>query len=537
MGGGLMQLVSYGAQDIYLTGNPTITFFKTIYKRHTNFAIEPIEIPIIGQENFGSELSVNIPKLGDLVTKMYFKCNLKLNGENGNFSWTNRIGHHLINYIDLLIGGERIDRQYSGWLDIWYELCRNISHDRGYNKLIGNYDTMVNLSKNEKSTTIFLPLQFYFNRHNGLAIPLISLQYHKLNIEFKINELDKLIIKEKDVIIEAKISDFTLLCNFVFLDNEENSKFSKNSHEYLIEQTQFNGIEKVNTEIESYTLNFNYPCKSLYWYMKNGNFINNKLFLYYLSENYLANNSNDELLTKASIRYILSQMYSENGNIYITLDGSGNNITNSENNKTFYEGSSISTIDGLVEIQCNYDNLVFTDSNKGICKADDFNNWIVIKPLSIDKVSKPIDELFNLISRTNDIFNIGHQKYDIFVNQLSNYGKYIDHSFNPILTSQLRLNGHIRFSEQESNFFNYLQPYETHKSSPNDGINLYSFSLYPIEHQPSGTCNFSKIDNVTLDLKFDDEIIDIDNNELYVFTYNYNILRFMQGMAGLVFNN
>ena len=124
MGGGLMQLVAYGAQDIYLTGNPSITFFKTIYKRYTNFAIETIEQNINGEESFGSELSCTLSLNGDLITKIYLKCDVSLTGTNGNFAWINRLGHFMLLEIDLLIGGNKVDRQYGEWLNIWYEIAR-----------------------------------------------------------------------------------------------------------------------------------------------------------------------------------------------------------------------------------------------------------------------------------------------------------------------------------------------------------------------------------------------------------------------------
>ena len=131
------------------------------------------------------------------------------------------------------------------------------------------------------------------------------------------------------------------------------------------------------------------------------------------------------------------------------------------------------------------------------------SNWEVVTALSIDDVSTPISTLLSGITRTTDTSNNGHSDYDIVVYQWNNYGKYLDGSTNPITTSLLKLNGHERFSEQSNEFFNYLQAYETHRSTPKDGINLYSFAINPLEHQPSGTCNFSRIDNATLNLSFD----------------------------------
>ena len=231
-------------------------------------------------------------------------------------------------------------------------------------------------------------------------------------------------------------------------------------------------------------------------------------------------------------------MYSNNGIINLKLDGTGNIIANSESTNTFYEASSITSNDGLVTIQANYNSMTIdTVNNTATCSANNLDNWEVIVSLSIDNISKPISILLDNITRTTDINNKGHSDYDVSVYQWNNYGKYIDSSINPIKKSVLTLNGNLRFAEQESEFFNYLQPYENHKSTPKDGINLYSFALNPIEHQPSGTCNFSRIDSSILELKFDPDIVNISGNQLSIYTFNYNILKIMEGTGDIAYNN
>ena len=138
MAGGLMQLVAYGAQDIYLTGNPQITFFKIVYKRHTNFASEAIEQTFTGNIGFGQKLSCQITKNGDLITKIYLK--IKLKGStvtDGKWAWVGMLGYSIIDYIEMQVGGTAIDRQYGEWLNIWHELTHDNSQDRGLNKMIG----------------------------------------------------------------------------------------------------------------------------------------------------------------------------------------------------------------------------------------------------------------------------------------------------------------------------------------------------------------------------------------------------------------
>ena len=155
MGGGLMQLVAYGAQDVYLTGNPQITFFKVVYKRHTNFASEAIEQTFNGNIGLGHKLSCQITKNGDLITNMYLK--MVLTGSSvasGKWAWVGMLGYSIIEYIELQIGGTRIDRQYGEWLNIWHELTHEDSHIRGINRMIGNIDSMTTLSSDSKDISV-----------------------------------------------------------------------------------------------------------------------------------------------------------------------------------------------------------------------------------------------------------------------------------------------------------------------------------------------------------------------------------------------
>lgn len=533
-----MQLIAYGAQDVYLTGNPQITFFKNIYKRHTNFAIEPFEQNIQSNIFFGNKVTCKLNRNGDIITKIYLKCSVSayldetVNTDDGKFAWVNFLGHSMISSIEMLIGGSIIDKQYGDWLQLWYELTRNTAHNRGYDKMIGNTEEMTKLSIDRKSATLYIPLQFFFNRYSGLGIPLIALQHHNVvfNIEFR--KAEQLIVKEQNANVVVEMSECNMVTNYVYLDSDERKRFASSTHEYLIEQIQVSGPEKVNQEDISYVLNFNHPCKVMYWFMKNGNYITGKSFLFYVPDSKYIYRSgyqdeNTDLLNGASIRYILSQIASVNGIIDLKLDGTHDNITN-------YSVNGITI--NRVTIKPKTDSLIDEDATTKKCKAD-ISDWEVITPLSIDDVSKPIDEIFNGIVRTTDDDNEGHENYDVIVYQWNNFGKYLDSSSNPINSAVLKLNGHNRFTTQSGEYFNYLQAFETHKSTPKDGVNLYSFSLNPIEHQPSGTCNFSRIDNSSLDIKFDKDIIGIPNNEFSVYVINYNILRVMSGMAGIAYSN
>jgi len=515
MGGGLMQLVAYGAQDIYLTGNPQITFFKVVYKRHTNFASEAIEQTFNGNINFGQMLSCKITKNGDLVTKIYLKIKLKGSSvANGKWAWVDMLGYAIIDFVELQIGGTAIDKQYGEWLSIWYELTHPSSHDRGINKMIGNTESMTQLSSASKDVTLFVPLQFFCCRHNGLAIPLIALQYHEIRFDIKLRKSNELIIRQGDSSISSysvsptiELDDITLLTNYIYLDSDERKRFSQASHEYLIEQIQTNGEEIIDLTNKNFKLNFNHPCKCLYWAMKHGDFITGNTFLSY----YVNDDATDENIRIGSIRYVLANSTSIAGVITIGVDL-----------LLTYGGVTIKAIKEKVNISNEVDALV--------------NNFTVETEMDIKEISKPVSKL-TFGTRTTDTLNEGHPNYDYNIYMWNNFSLNIDKTINPIINAQLQLNGHDRFSTQNGDYFNYVQPYENHINTPVDGINVYSFAINPVEHQPSGTCNFSRIDNTTLNIQFDSTITQETASKINIYTVNYNILRIMSGMGGLAYAN
>jgi hypothetical protein len=292
MGGGLLQLVAYGAQDVYLTGNPQITFFKVVYRRHTNFAIEAIQQTFNGTAGYGQTVNCQISRNGDLINRIYLQVELpKITGIptlTTGARYVNYIGLRLIKSVLIEIGGQQIDKHYSDWLYIWNEL----SLPRG--KRYG-YDTMVGADKDItsfKDTTLYIPLEFWFCRNVGLALPLIALQYHevkiKIDFETKNNCLINLQVATGTIATTeeyvatgggattgtvANITDMSLWVDYIFLDTDERRRFAQLSHEYLIEQLQFTGTETLNGgSTNRVKLNFNHPCKELIWVAKPKNY-------------------------------------------------------------------------------------------------------------------------------------------------------------------------------------------------------------------------------------------------------------------------
>ena len=541
MGGGLMQLVAYGAQDVYLTGNPQITFFKVVYRRHTNFAVENIEQVFNGAADFGRKVTCQVSRNGDLITKMYLRVVLPTFALSGTkkWAWVSRVGHALIDNVELEIGGTRIDKQYGNWLNVWYELARNWAHDRGYDVMIGNTTELTSLANSHNEAILYVPLKFFNNRNDGLAIPLIALQYHEVKLNFEFSALNTCVNRTANVsdsdVSKLSFAAASLFVDYVYLDTEERKRFAQAQHEYLIEQLQFTGAESVNSLVQKFRLNFNHPCKALYWALQLGRYTAGKTFLAYDAKNI----ENTRVLATKRAVLALAQY-------------SGNSLS-------LTSGVSADVAGVLRPTNPTFQAFFDRVNPIAITNQPDIDNITVLGDLlTLEELSSPVSNLKLYNSASHDAASVvsfargavpsgtdGSAEFDVIVRQRDNYGVYMNKSGNPVNKVLLQLNGHDRFSERDGNYFNYVQPYQHHSNTPADGINMYSFALNPEEHQPSGTCNMSRIDNATLNLTFgrltaDNEFKNAylaDDSNISIYATNYNVLRIMSGMGGLAYSN
>ena len=288
MGGGLLQLVAYGAQDVYLTGNPQITFFKVVYRRHTNFAIEAIEQTFMGTPAFGSTSYVVVSRNGDLINRVYLQLSLPplrdyVFGNDTVDRYVNYIGQKIVSSVTIEIGGQQIDKHYSDWLYIWNELSLPLGKKYGYEQMVGADGDIVSgrnvlssaATKNDQYTSLYVPFEFWFCRNVGLSLPLIALQYHEVKFKIQFEELGKCVCKpgsgaaastntKEDLAnLQAK-----LWIDYIFLDTDERRRFAQNSQEYLIEQLQSQTEVLSASSGNNIRLNFNHPCKELIWVAK-----------------------------------------------------------------------------------------------------------------------------------------------------------------------------------------------------------------------------------------------------------------------------
>jgi hypothetical protein len=465
MGGGLLQLVAYGAQDAYISGKPQITFWKGLYKRHTNFAMEPFRINFTGQPNWGTKQSAVLGRHADLLYSTYVEVVLPYASTGFNVDgtpiaalWNNaegRLGYNLIRYAEVEIGGQLIDRLYGEWLYLWDRLTNDYAGAFKSLHMVGGTNNANPFGINSTGPTVlanpqqcnagngkpalpnvfYIPLYFFFTKNPGAALPLIALQYHEVKINLLWNKPEFISGNFTNTPYsddESPAYNFTInmlpnpvqaaiYVDYIYLDVEERRRMAQQSHEYLIEQTQYNedkGISSYNNRVD---LTFNHPVKELVWVVQ----------------------------------------------------------------PTYYANCSIAAQKGETALQ------PFTYDNQAI-----YEQW-------------------------------------------------------------LQINGQDRLDRRYGDYFNKVQLYQHHTGAipavvanllsqgPGVGyqsdIYVYSFALRPEEHQPSGTCNFSRIDTSTIVMNFSgavtvDEATD-DTWDVRVYATNYNILRIMSGMAGLAYSN
>jgi hypothetical protein len=521
MAGGLLQLVAYGAQDIYISGNPQITFWKILYKRHTNFAMESIEVTFNGQADFNKRVTAVINRNADLMFRTYVQVVLpqidvssstQLGNSIDAFRWVSYIGHRLINQVELEIGGQRIDRQYGDWMQIWTQLSTDAGQVAALDSLVGNTHDLV-LLKNSvgealdapcasseitqscqarsgtPAKTLYIPLQFWFCRNPGLAIPLIALQYHEVRINVTFETWENCVYAEAS--FEPKrpnaqsLAACSLYVDYVYLDTEERRRFAQQSHEYLIEQVQYTGAESITSSSNKIQLNFNHPVKELVWVVQRDSFVDcsNPSWLSAVGGMQPFNYS-DDFSTEGTIMSLLGRA---GGGSQTTIT-SGTDMTGRQ-------------LGGNEDTTGSYPGMVASTGSDGVSDAFDSGvNYLLAKVILASGVRCE--------------------------------GK------NPVEVGKLQLNGQDRFTDREGSYFDRVQPYQHHTRTPSTGINCYSFALRPEEHQPSGTCNFSRIDKATLQLTVSvNTVIGQNTAQVRVYALNYNVLRVMSGMGGLAYSN
>jgi hypothetical protein len=487
--GGLMQLVAYGAQDVDLTGDPKVTFFQSSYSRHTNFSMEMVQPNISGAGGNGGLQSVTISRSGDLVGDMFVAltpttasaAQLTSNNIGADMCW---VAERAFDSVSLYIGGQLIDKHYQTWFRLYSEVFTDFSKKINYGQL-----TSLAVANNLQSATntslgkVYLPLIFFFNRNPGLFLPLIALQYHEVRIDFQISTLYSNYFGT---------NVFEVWANYMYLDTKEREKFAKLNHEYLIEQVQHVAPDAVGGASSEYApsvirLQYNHPVKELIWCYANPNYATNPNSMWNFS--------------------------SGTANVNVTID----------TNKLAQSGSAF--LGNKIGVPLLYSPPTLASGSNVYVNATTATGAIsgtaIAAGTSMTLQSNV--SLGNVFWTEAGMPNYGTSN--------TAYG----YEVGPLHQFKLMLNGTDRFVPQPGKFFNSYQPYQYHSGAPYPGIYIYSFALRPEEAQPSGTCNFSRIDiaQAAVYLK-----TGMPTNLLQkMFAVNYNILRIQSGLGGIAFSN
>lgn len=596
MAGGLLQLVAYGSQDLFLTGNPQITFFKIVYRRHTNFALESRKLTFNGTPDFGSLSNCNIAMGPDLLYKLYLEISISpgkwSNLDTNNFRsfrWLNWLGHILIKDITFNIGGSQIDKHTGEWYHINNELSQKSGKAEAYAEMIGNTPlyTQIQTNNSTEDTVFFdenielcIPLQFWFCKNPGLALPLIALQHTSVNIEITFEELNNCMWGSLQTannyshsagsnIFSEKAPSFSdnnqgscyLYADYIYLDIDERKRFASSAHEYLIETLKIgSSVESSKGKTsEKYTLNFTHPIKEIIWVNQIKDFKNNDFaqsrgglqhFNYTTEWDYTGFTGTPEChkgtgmvggrksqnlwhgLPSVNLPYYsdaLEPDYSEK----LTIETSNWHKYNN------WPERIATTAENSTKKKLGYDNISMYHINNDTLKGnrDSYKLKNIDRMIGSTGIIQSDD--YNLNPGTN--ISIPAQYYGNWSGthgnaQQSSNLRLLDQGKNPTKSAQIVLNGIDRFSKRNGFYFNTIQPYQHHTNCPAPGINVYSFALEPEEHQPSGSCNFSRINTGTIDVDFETDYLKKNNCVMKAYAVGYNILRIMGGQGQLAYS-
>jgi hypothetical protein len=393
----------------------------------------------------------------------------------------------MIKNVEVEVGGQRIDKQYGDWMHIWNQLTLSKAAEPGYNKMVGQTTQLTYVTDASwadvdgpcsasgvaqvceprnalPETTLYVPLQFWFCRNPGLALPLIALQYHEVKLNLDLRPIEECLwagtANAKDTSAYNKsLVAASLYVDYIFLDTDERRRMAQNAHEYLIEQLQFTGDESVGSSSNKIKLNLNHPVKELVWVVQKDS---------------LVAHCDSHTASKPIANAYGAQPF----NYTDALDALPNNL------------------------------VAFGAPTSGDADGSGAPNP-------------------NVSESEASTFVLGETALNMHC-----WGQ------NPVVTAKLQLNGQDRFSEREGSYFDTVQPFQHHTRHPDTGINVYSFALRPEEQQPSGTCNFSRIDNATLNLVLSSNTFsNNDTAKVRVYATNYNVFRVMSGMGGLAYSN
>jgi hypothetical protein len=611
MGGGLLQLVAYGAQDAYITGNPHITFWKVLYKRHTNFAMEAMRVNFTGMPAYGQRSVVVVNRNADLMFRTYLEVTLpdtraaangSASGANHNVMWTlggrRRLGYLLIQQVEIEIGGQVMDRHYGEWMYLWESLTSNFDQS-------ARLDQMIGTSAQGKATTpascqgrpvvMYIPLSFWFCRNPGLALPLIALQYHEVRLNFIFRQATDLVLSTYDDVTLGTVAgtwtggvaqaaqflprfkDAAVYIDYIYLDTDERRRFAQQSHEYLIDQVQYGLQQSVTSQTVRLDLTLNHPVKELVWVFQDARKLDCSLPATSAGAalTYTQPFSYDDIANRCRIQLNGQDRFDERYGDYFWKvqpyqhhSGGGFEVSQVQ---PVFSGTTSATLSSATPSSASGTlgtmTVVFTiaqatgvlaNNTAGGQTGITLNTTLGASYTQITDAaalygSNPVFTVISAVdvatgggsSRVNPGNSIAFTSatagtWGVAPTAYSAQDVRVVALWDPNQKYYDPLTGSLAGTATMSGVISY---------SAVNPINVYSFSLAPEEHQPSGSCNFSRIDTATL--VFDSITTGTNGQPLanglfpsknfpYLFrmyAVNYNIFRVMSGMGGLAYSN
>jgi hypothetical protein len=572
MGGGLLQLVAYGAQDAYITGNPHITFWKVLYKRHTNFAMEAMRVNFTGSPAYGQRSVVVINRNADLMFRTYLEVTLPdtraaATGAAQDVLWTaggrRRLGYLLIQQVEIEIGGQIMDRHYGEWMYLWESLTSQYDQSVRLDQMLGagvesTFSTPAGC--NGRPTVLYIPLSFWFCRNPGLALPLIALQYHEVRLNFIFRQATDLVQNITTgggaftggitgaAAALPRFKDAAVYVDYIYLDTDERRRFAQQSHEYLIDQLQYGLQQSVTSQTVRLDLTLNHPVKELVWVYQDARKLdcsqlsalgtsNTQPFAYDDIANRcrLQLNGQDRFDERYGDYFWKVQPYQHHSGGAFEPHAFTQPVGQTSTGSTFMTFTATTAGTTALTVftrtggadQASVAGLVFTIVNATVT-ASGAVSAIPGTTFTMPAVGTATATLS--AAATSSAASTFYAVYDP----------------NVALTDPVT-GGSLGFQQTNPEAIPISGTTTGYTQSVNP-INVYSFALAPEEHQPSGSCNFSRIDTTTLVF---DSIVGMDGRSLaagsfpsknypYLFrmyAVNYNIFRVMSGMGGLAYSN
>jgi hypothetical protein len=494
MGLGLLLLVSIGKENLYLSAQPEITFFKIAYKRHTNYSIEPTPQYFKTTPDFSRRCTVSIGKNADLMGMTYICIQLpNIIMENfstsssslKNFSWVSKIGLALINYVEVEIGGTIIDRHYGDWLNIWYEMVTSMGLSKSYNRMIGNTTELISYTKTKDQILLYIPLSFWFCMDTGLALPLIGMAHSDVKIHVEFNDFNNC----------YKVSP-----SYYLTVNDNFCLYKKGEQFY--QQYQ-------NNKIIGEFISFDDINMRLYYNPIKGTFL-------------VPSKTNDTnyVLTGANSNYKMN--ITPNTVVVKDMD--------------YFQFNQPSIISAYLLV-----NYIYLDTYERLNFMNNSHEYLIPRVQTLpDQIINSVNAIYKLplinpiklivwrvMLASNKIFN--------------NNFIYTSYPFTTteqdlIVRNKLVINSINRMDLDNIEYYSMIQKYQYDFMNSQRGIYMYSFALNPRDLQPSGSMNFSKVDDAYIQLTLNN-IINYQNPAIMkAYAIEYNLFRTSHGIGGLVFN-